>query len=118
MKLTFIEVPAFIKQIDKLGKPASVEVLTALQDDLLKDPKRGDVIKGTSGARKGRIGNPSKGKGKSGGFRYIYFYFEMNHRIYLFYFYEKKAQDDLTYEQTKMLAEVIRRTKDSLKRGK
>ena len=60
MKLTFIEVPAFIKQIDKLGKPASVEVLTALQDDLLKDPKRGDVIKGTSGARKGRIGNPSK----------------------------------------------------------
>jgi hypothetical protein len=26
MKLTFIEVPAFIKQIDKLGKPESVEV--------------------------------------------------------------------------------------------
>ena len=48
MKLTFVEVPAFIKQIDELGKPESVEVLTALQDDLLKDPERGDVIKRTS----------------------------------------------------------------------
>lgn len=117
MKLTFIEVPAFIKQIDKLGKPVSVEILTAIQNDLLSDPERGDVIKGTSGARKGRIGNPSKGKGKSGGFRYIYVYFETNARIYLFYFYEKKAQDDLTDEQTKMLAEVIRKTKGSLKKG-
>ena len=118
MKLTFIEVPAFINQIDKLGKPQSVEILSAIQDDLLKDPKRGDVIKGTSGARKGRISNSSKGKGKSGGFRYIYVYFKMNDRIYLFYFYEKKAQDDLTDEQTKMLAEVIRRTKASLKGSK
>jgi mRNA-degrading endonuclease RelE of RelBE toxin-antitoxin system len=118
MKLTFVEVPAFIKQIDKLGKPQSVEVLTALQDELLKDPKRGDVIKGTGGARKARIGNPSKGKGKSGGFRYIYSYFESFARIYLFYFYEKKTQDDLTDEQTKMLAEVIGRTKDSLKGSK
>src|SRR5687768_2695915 len=118
MKLTFIEVPAFIKQIDKLGKPISVEVLTAIQNDLLKDPERGDVIKGTAGARKGRIGHPTKGKGKSGGFRYIYAYFEMHDRIYLFYFYEKKAQDDLTDEQSKMLAEVIKRTKDNLKVGK
>lgn len=74
MNLTFIEVPAFRKQIDKLGKPSSIEVLIALQNDLLKDPKRGDVIKGTGGARKGRVGNPAKGKGKSGGFRYIYFF--------------------------------------------
>lgn len=117
MKLTFIELPIFMSQIDKLGKPLSDEVLSAIEIDLLKDPKRGDVIKGTSGARKGRIGNPSKGKGKSGGFRYIYVYFEMNDQVYLFYFYAKKAQDDLTDEQAKMLAEVIRRTKDSLKRG-
>ena len=104
-------------QIDKLGKPLSDEVLSAIEHDLLKDPERGDIIKGTSGARKGRIGNPSKQKGKSGGFRYIYAYFEKSQRIYLFYFYEKTAQDDLTGEQTRMLAEVIRKTKDSLSKG-
>lgn len=117
MKLTFVEVPAFIKQIDRLGKPQSVEILTAIQNELLNDPKRGDVIKGTGGARKARIGNPAKGKGKSGGFRYIYAYFELNYRIYLFFFYEKKSQDDLTNEQTKLLAEAIRHTKNSLKIG-
>jgi len=113
--LTFIEVPAFIKQIDKLGRPESIEILTAIQNDLLKEPERGDVIKGTNGARKGRIGRPAKGTGKRGGFRYIYVYFEKYDRIYLFYFYEKSAQDDLTAEQTKMLAEVIKQTKDSIK---
>lgn len=116
--MTFIEIPVFMVQIDKLGKPLSDEILSAIENDLLKDPERGDIIKGTSGARKGRIGNPSKGKGKSGGFRYIYAYFETNARIYLFYFYAKQAQDDLTDDQTRMLAEVVRLTKDSLKRGK
>jgi hypothetical protein len=115
MKLTFIEIPVFMTQIDRLGQPLSDEILSAIENELLKDPERGDVIKGTGGARKGRIGNPSKGKGKSGGFRYIYVYFEKKDRIYLFYFYEKRTQDDLTDEQTKMLAEVIRRTKASLK---
>lgn len=117
MKLTFIEVPAFIKQIDRLGKPLSDEVLSAIENDLLKDPERGDVIKGTNGARKGRIGNPSKGKGKSGGFRYIYAYFEKSDLVYLFFFYEKKAQDDLTGEQAKALGELVKLTKDSLKKG-
>ena len=107
-----------MRQIDKLGKPLSDEVLSAIENDLLKDTERGDVIKGTSGARKGRIGNPAKRKGKSGGFRYIYVYLEVYERVYLFYFYEKKVQDDLTNEQTKMLAEVVKLTKDSLKRGK
>jgi len=118
MRLTFIELPAFMNQIDKLGKPLSDEILSIIEKDLLQDPERGDVIRGTSGARKGRVGNPSKGKGKSGGFRYIYVYFEMNERIYLFYFYEKTKQDDLSVEQTKMLGELVRLTKDSIKRGK
>lgn len=117
MRLTFIELTVFMSQIDRLGKPLSDEVLSAIENDLLKDPKRGDVIKGTSGARKGRIGNPSKRKGKSGGFRYIYVYSEVKDQVYLFHFYEKTAQDDLTDQQTKMLAEVVKRTKDSLKRG-
>ncbi len=118
MKLTFTELPVFMSQIDKLGKPLSDEVLSAIENDLLQHPERGDVIKGTSGARKGRIGNPSKRKRKSGGFRYIYVYFEEHERIYLFYFYEKNAQDDLTDEQTKMLAKVVKRTKDNSKRVK
>jgi hypothetical protein len=47
---TFIELPVFIKQLDAL---ASLETLYAIQADLLADPERWPVIKGTGGARKG-----------------------------------------------------------------
>jgi hypothetical protein len=38
---------------------------------LLADPERWPVIKGTGGARKGRVADPSDSRGKSGSFRYI-----------------------------------------------
>jgi hypothetical protein len=71
----------------------------------------GDVIKGTSGARKGRIGNPKSKTGKSGGFRFIYIYLPKNERFYLLSIYSKKDQSDLTPEQAKMLGEVVREIK-------
>lgn len=115
--ITFVEMPLFVKQIDKLGKPDSVDVLIALQNDLLMNPLRGDVIKGTGGARKARIGNPKRKQGKSGGHRYIYVYFEINERLYLLYFYSKNEQDSLTDTEKKELFEIVKWTKESLKRG-
>ena len=50
------------------------ETLYAIQNALLTNPLLGNVIKGTSGARKGRIGNPKNKSGKSVGFRFIYIY--------------------------------------------
>lgn len=54
----------------------SMKVLFAIEDDLLKDPERGDVIPGTHGTRKGRIGDPDSRRGKRGSYRYIYAYFQ------------------------------------------
>lgn len=42
---------------------ASMKVLYAIEDDLLKDPERGDIIPGSHGARKARIGDPDSRKG-------------------------------------------------------
>ena len=50
---SFFETPIFMRQIEQL---ASMKVLFAIEDDLLKNPERGDVIQGTHGARKARIG--------------------------------------------------------------
>jgi hypothetical protein len=47
---------------------AGDEMLFAIQNALLANPYLGDVIKGTSGARKGRVGNRKNKSGKSGGF--------------------------------------------------
>jgi hypothetical protein len=89
------------------------ETLYAIQNALLANPLLGDVIKGTGGARKGRIGNPKAKSGKSGGFRFIYIYLPKNDRFYLLTVYSKKDQSDLSPEQAKMLGEVVREIKKS-----
>lgn len=117
MKLTFIELPVFMRQIDKLGK-LSDEVLSAIENDLLKDPERGDVIQSTNGARKARIADPGRQKGKRGGFRYIYIYFESFARIYLVLFYGKGDKDDLNKAEKKIIADSIKRIREILKGNK
>jgi hypothetical protein len=88
------------------------ETLYAIQNALLTNPLLGDVIKGTGGARKGRIGNPKAKSGKSGGFRFIYIYLPKSDRFYLLTIYSKKDQSDLTREQAKMLGEVVKTIKE------
>ena len=90
---------------------ADDETLYAIQNALLANPLLGDVIKGTSGARKGRLGNPKARSGKSGGFRFIYIYLPKNERFYLLAIYSKKDQSDLSPEQAQMLGEIVREIK-------
>lgn len=58
----FIESNVFSKQIRQL----SGEVLTNIQTDLVQNPKRGALVKGTHGVRKARVADPSSTRGKSG----------------------------------------------------
>jgi hypothetical protein len=62
----FVESKIFSKQIGEL--PA--EVLRNIQFDLIQDPKRGDIVKGTHGVRKARVADPGSSRGKSGSYRY------------------------------------------------
>ena|SRR5215203_3708136 len=107
--LYFIETTVFRKQIDKL---ANVETLFALQNELLKNPRLGDVIQGAGGARKARIGDRKSGRGKSGSFRYIYVYLEKPGVVYLILFYGKNERDDLEPDQKKQVAEFIKAAKE------
>jgi mRNA-degrading endonuclease RelE of RelBE toxin-antitoxin system len=111
MKLTFIELPVFMTQIDRLGKPLSDEILSAIENDLLKNAKRGNIIQGTNGARKARIADPRRQKGKRGGFRYIYLYLEAHDQIYLLLFYGKDVKDDLSRDEKMTIADSIKRIK-------
>ncbi len=94
--LHFVETTAFTKQIDKF---ASLDVLTELQNDLLHDPGRGALISGTGGARKARIGDRQRNRGKSGAFRYMYVYFEHADTIYLLFFFAKNERVNLSKAQ-------------------
>jgi mRNA-degrading endonuclease RelE of RelBE toxin-antitoxin system len=92
-----------------------MKVLFAIEDDLLKNPERGDIIPGTHGARKGRIGDPDSKRGKRGSYRYIYTYFPGYHHIVLLYLFAKNDTADLSAQLKKQLAQLMTRIKEAIK---
>ena len=95
----FVESKVFSKQISAL--PA--EFLTSIQCDLVQNPNRGDVVKGTHGVRKARVADPSSSRGKSSSYRYLYLYLEHAGRIHLLYLFSKSEQADLSPDQKRII---------------
>ena len=102
--LEFIESKPFTNRLMKIAGADADEVLWAIQSDLLKNPMRGDKLEGVSRVRKARTADPSRKKGKRGGFRYIYIYFVQDEQIGLLYLFDKNEKEDLTKEEKKVLA--------------
>ena len=105
MKALFIEMPAFSRlRAEYLDDPA----FSALQVTLMNNPEAGDVIKGTGGLRKLRFADPRRGKGKRGGLRVIYYWWDSGFQFWLFTLYGKDEASDLTAAQRKILKTLIK----------
>ena len=76
----------------------------AFQEELISNPEKGAVIRGTGGFRKIRWG--IQGRGKSSGVRVIYYNVLDNGRIYLALLYTKDEQDNLSAVQKAQLKQV------------
>ena len=71
MKAVFVELPAFERyRADYLDDTA----FAGLQQVLMKNPEAGEVIEGTGGLRKMRFADKRRGKGKRGGLRVVYYW--------------------------------------------
>ena len=86
---------------------AADSVLREIQDELLANPARGRVVKGLGGIRKGRISNPARGKGKRGGYRYLYLYLEARGHVHLLFLLDKNEQEDLTQNERTTLKRLV-----------
>jgi hypothetical protein len=105
MKAVFIELPAFERhRTDYLDD----ESFRALQDELMKNPEAGDLIEGTGGLRKLRFADAKRGKGKRGGLRIIYFYWDGKSQFWLFTLYDKDEATDLTPAQRVKLKSMVK----------
>ena len=105
MKAVFIELPAFERhRTDYLDD----ESFRALQDELMKNPEAGDLIEGTGGLRKLRFADAKRGKGKRGGLRIIYFYWDGKSQFWLFTLYDKDESTDLTPAQRVKLKSMVK----------
>lgn len=106
MQALFIELPAFSRyRQDYLAD----EAFRALQSALLANPEAGDVIEGTGGLRKMRQADLRRGKGKRGGLRIIYFWWETGRQFWLFTLYDKNEFDDLSPSERKALKDMLKR---------
>ncbi len=79
--------------------------LKTLEEMLLENPKIGEVIQGTGGARKMRIQLDCRGK--SGGGRVIYLDVFEKEKLYLLFAYPKNVQENLTMEQKKAIKALV-----------
>lgn len=106
MQAVFIELPPFERFRQTFLDDAEYQ---ALQNELLANPEKGDVIQGTGGLRKIRVA--AQGRGKRGGFRVIYYWQDIQGRCWLFAGYGKNSQTDLSSEQRRHLAAALERIK-------
>ena len=110
MKAVFIELPAFERhRADYLDDDA----FRRLQSLLMLHPEAGDTIPGTGGLRKLRFPDARRGKGKRGGLRVIYYWWDTGSQFWLFTVYDKDEMADLTPLRRKALKEMIKKELDA-----
>ena len=107
MTREFIFTKPFLSSWEKMG--LDVDDLKQLEEILLENPQKGDVIQGTGGARKLRI--QLEGRGKRGGGRVIYIDVFEKEKLYLLLAYPKNVQDNLTPSQEKLIKDIVDRLK-------
>jgi len=101
--MRFVETPVFTKRVKDLLPD---EDYRTLQIALLLRPEQGPLIKGSGGLRKVRWA--PKGVGKRGGVRVIYYWRPEEQVVYMLFAYAKTVQEDLTPDQLRVLARIVR----------
>jgi hypothetical protein len=99
----FIETPTFTRLVTAL---LSDDDYRGLQNELVEDPQRGDLIRGGGGIRKLRYA--LQGRGKSGGVRAIYYWVKDKDLIYMLVVYAKSKKDNLTDKETAVLRDFVK----------
>lgn len=87
--------------------------LKSLQEELILNPTKGDLMQGTGGLRKIRI--PFENRGKSGSGRACYVDFIVYEKIYLITAYPKNEKENLSKAERNAIAAMIRQLENALK---
>ena len=97
----------------KSAKMGDDEV-TATVDFIASNPKGGEVMVGTGGVRKARIAKP--GKGKSGGYRIVWWFGGDDVPVFLLTVFGKNDKDNLSKTECNALRRLTATLRESLTR--
>jgi hypothetical protein len=105
VKAVFVELPPFEQfRGDYLDDDAFIR----LQRLLMLNPEAGALMSGTSGLRKLRFADERRQKGKRGGLRVIYYWWDRGVQFWLFTIYDKDEMSDLTKAQREILKQMLK----------
>jgi mRNA-degrading endonuclease RelE of RelBE toxin-antitoxin system len=105
VKAVFVELPPFEHyRTEYLDDDA----FRRLQRLLMLKPEAGALIPGTGGLRKLRFEDERRGRGKRGGLRVIYYWWDVGSQFWLFTVYDKDEMSDLTKAQRETLKQMIK----------
>lgn len=96
---TVVETPGYLKAVEKLFTESERQAIVAM---IAAKPECGDLMQGTGGFRKVRVGRT--GMGKRGGARVIYILRSESFPIFLITAYAKNEKDNLTKNERNALA--------------
>jgi hypothetical protein len=97
--VSVIELPGYRRRADELF---SGDEQDAIVDLIAYEPTCGDLIPGTGGLRKVRVGRG--GSGKRGGARVIYFFYNADFPVLVMALYAKNEKTDLSVREKKEFA--------------
>jgi hypothetical protein len=104
---TVVELPPYLKKAEKLFSEQERDQIVLM---LAENPECGEVTPGTGGLRKVRVA--MEGRGKSGGARVIYFFYNETLPVYIFAVFAKNEKANLTQGERNELrkrAEVLKK---------
>ncbi|MEK6651907.1 MAG: type II toxin-antitoxin system RelE/ParE family toxin [Nitrospirota bacterium] len=110
MSYKIIPTPVFQRDVKYLKKKYRhiASDLEKLNSILIDDPAYGDAVTGLEGrVFKARLASSDMGKGKSGGFRIIYYLRSSDNTIYLLTIYAKAYKEDIDPVEIKALLKKI-----------
>ena len=99
---TVIETESYLRSV-KEAKMSDEEMMSAV-DLVANDPEAGDVMRGTGGIRKARLAG--RGKGKSGGYRIVYFYGGGDFPVFLLTVFGKGEKANLSQGERNALRQL------------
>jgi hypothetical protein len=103
--VSVIELSGYRRRADEL---LTADEQAAVIDLVAYEPTCGDLIPGTGGLRKVRVGRG--GSGKRGGARVVYYFYDADHPILLLALYAKNEKGDLTAAEKKEFAAFAEET--------
>ena len=98
-----VETPGYLRDAEAIFTAAEREAIVTM---VASDPECGEVMQGTGGVRKVRVGRG--GRGKSGGGRVVYILNDANHPIFLLAAFAKNEKSNLSKAERNELAKFVK----------